>query len=177
MQYWQWILAVYLCVAPIFVSLAQISVLKFPTENPFFLGMPYSPFPQVFYFPIFESIFFLALSFFTTLALKSQKYRSSSFKIRLNILGFLIVINAIIFWFGINLAQRAVILEYLSAIDANGLHFLRLYMLPIMPEVFPENGEFAFKITMFTGIVGLIGIFTQYFILFNQKNKKSAKSA
>jgi len=166
----KWILPIYLFLAPLLVSLAQISVLDFPTENPFFMGIPYSPYPQVFYIPIFEGIFLMKLSISGTLILASQWYRELSIKIRFSILILFIAVTIVLFWFGINLAQRMVILEYLTAINANGLHFMEIFMLPIMPKVFPNNSEFPFTVLIMTGVIGLISIPTQYITLFNRNS-------
>ncbi|KAA3645665.1 MAG: hypothetical protein DWQ07_12050 [Chloroflexi bacterium] len=157
----QWVLSIFLFFAPLIVALAQISILDFPTKDPF-LGIPYSPYPQVLYLPLVVAIVLMILSISTTLALTSRWYGGFSVKLRLLFTTLLIVVNLTLFWFGIDLAQRAVIIEYLAAINANGLHFLSIFTLPIMPELFPDNGEFAFGVTIFIGIVGLVSMIAQH---------------
>ncbi len=134
----KWLLPIFLFLAPLVVAVAQFSVLEFPTKDYSMLdasgeNVAYSPYPQVFLYPIRYGFVVAILGTLSSFFLASKRYRALSSKIRLFVLMFLITVSIIVFWICINLAQRAVISEFLSAINANGFDFLIFFMPILMP--------------------------------------------
>jgi hypothetical protein len=183
----KWLLPIFLFLAPLVVAVTQLSVLEFPTKDYTMLdssgeNVTYSPYPQVLIDPIRYGFVLATLGTLTSLSLASKWYRELSSRIRLFILMFSITASVIAFWVCINLAQRAVIGEYLSAIDANGLNFLVLFMSRLTP--IPYSAPYGnrlhdmvpFATTIVTGIIGVAGIVLHFSLLFNQREKVSYQS-
>jgi hypothetical protein len=180
----KWLLPIFMFLAPLIVAVAQISVLEFPTKDYTTLDSSgdnpaYSPYPQVFFDPIRYGFVLATLGTLTSLSLASKRYQELPSKIKVFILIVSITVSVIMFWICINLAQRAVINEYLSATDANGLHFLVLFISILTPIPYSQPHQASgglhdmvpFVTIIVAGIVGVIGIILNYSLLFRQKGK------
>ena len=163
----RWFFLFYLFIAPLMVAFSQVLFLDFPKVN-FFTGASYSPFPQIFYVPLWISVVLLTIGVSLTLMLSYLDRRNVLGRYRRTIWVCQSLVLLIVFWFGINLSQRAVIFDYLAAINANGLHFLRMFSLPTVPEVFPKDGYLPFYTAIVTGSVGVIGIIIFYYTLYRR---------
>jgi hypothetical protein len=161
----------YLFISPIIVAAVQLSFLTFPTIN-FFTGASYTPYPQIFYLPIIIGFLLLVFGLLTTFALNYINQKSLFAKHKKVVWVGSPLLFSILFWFGINLSQRAVIFDYLSATNANGLHFLRMFSLPTLPEVFPRNGQIPFYTAVAIGMFGIVVIIANSYVIFHSKSQR-----
>lgn len=175
-------LPIFLFLAPLVVAVAQISVLDFPTKSNMMFdtlgdNLAYSPYPHIFFDPIRFGFILAALSMLSNFFLASKRYQGLPSKIKGFFLVFSITVSVVVFWVCINLAQRAVISEFLSAIDANGLNFLVLFISILTPIPYSApygnrvNDLVPFVTIISVGIVGVIGIVLNYSLLFKQKEQ------
>ncbi len=172
----KWRLPLFLLCAPVVTAFAQISVLDFPTTNPLFGNlMSYSPWPQVIYFPLGTGVALAIIGKIITSVLTSKYNISWSGVKKLSILSVSSIFMVITFWLGIYFSQQSIIFEYLVAINANGLHFLRLSKVPIIPEVFPHNVYQAFYIIVIVNLIGAVIIFSFHFFVFHRNRLHSVE--
>jgi len=168
------------------VAVAQISVLEFPTKDYTTIdssgeNATYSPYPQVFFDPIRYGFLLATLGTLTSFVLAGKQYRESPSKIKVSVLILSITVSIIVFWICINLAQRAVISEYLSAKNANGLNFLVLFISILTP--IPYSAPYGSRVhdmvpfvtIVIAGILGVIGIVWNYSLFFKQKELKKQR--
>ncbi len=166
----RWFFLLYLFIAPIIVAVSQASILEFPTVSAL-TGLPYDPFPRIFYFPALIGFFLLEIGAITTSILATIKYRNipRGFGIVIRVLSPFIFL--FLFWFGINLSQRTVILDYLNAVNTHQLSLLGMFYLPGMPEVFPKLGFLPFYVIIAVGIIGLLATIVQSYVVLVEKSR------
>jgi hypothetical protein len=166
----RWFFLLYLFIAPVIVAVSQASILEFPTINAL-TGSTYDPFPRVFYFPALIGIFLLQIGGITTsiLANTKQKDIPRQFGNAIRVLSPLIFLY--LFWFGINLSQRTVIVEYLNTVNTHQLPLQGMFYLPGMPEIFPKLGFLPFYVVLAVGIGGLLVTILQSYLLLVEKTE------
>jgi len=166
----RWFFLLYFFVAPVIVAVSQASILEFPTINAL-TGSTYDPFPRVFYFPALIGIFLLQIGGITTsiLANTKQKDIPRQFGNAIRVLSPLIFLY--LFWFGINLSQRTVIVEYLNTVNTHQLPLQGMFYLPGMPEIFPKLGFLPFYVVLAVGIGGLLVTILQSYLLLVEKTE------
>jgi hypothetical protein len=164
----RWFFLLYLFIAPIIVAVSQASILEFPTVNAL-SGSTYDPFPRIFYFPALIGLFLLQVGAITISILATIKDRNVSrrFGNAIRVLSPLAFLY--LFWFGINLSQRTVIVEYLNTVNTHQLPLQGMFYLPGMPEIFPKLGFLPFYVVVAVGIGGLMAMIVQSYLLLVKK--------
>jgi len=166
----KWFFLLYLFIAPVIVAVSQASILEFPTIDAL-SGSTYDPFPRIFYFPALIGLFLLQFGAITTSILATIKDRNISrrFGTVIRVLSPLAFLY--LYWFGINLSQRTVIVEYLNAVNTHQLPLQGMFYLPGMPEIFPKLGFLPFYVVIAIGIGGLLATILQSYLLLVEKSE------
>ena len=164
----RWPFFLYCFCSPIIISIVQASTLDFPEVDPFF-GNSYSPWPHILTFPIelgLSSVILGAIAMFLLIR-GTIKIRNKTMKLLL--LCFIVITTSVLMWIFLVLSQRSTVLEYLGAINANGLHFLIFFTLPLFPIMVNTNGYVPFYLTIGAGILGSIITALFYFQVYREK--------
>src|SRR5688572_23235598 len=148
----RWFFLLYLLIAPVIVAVSQASILEFPTSDAL-TGSSYDPFPRIFYFPALIGFFLLEIGAVTTSILATIKRRNVPRAFGNTILVLSPLVFLFLFWFGINLSQRTVIVEYLNTVNTHQLPILGMFYLPGAPEIFPKLGFLPFYVVIAIGIL------------------------
>jgi len=160
----RWYFLLYLFIAPIIVAVSQAIILEFPVVTKS-TGSPYDPFPEIFYIPGLIGLVLLAAGAMATSILETTNRTNLPRGVG-NVLRVLSpLIFLFLFWFGVNLAQRSVIVNYVNVISTNQLSMLGMFYLPGLPEVFPKLGFLPFYTAIVIGVVGLLATVVQWYIL------------
>ena len=145
------ILGFYLLISPTIVTVAQLSVLSFPSIDPL-MGIPASPYPEVFFPPIRYGLLLLIIGY--TIDFLFNKKEGPKY-IKAAWIGSSLLFS-VVFWLSITSSQRAVIMKYLNATNANGFHFLGRIFPPMLPEVFPKTAYLPYYTVLIIGILGVL---------------------
>jgi hypothetical protein len=152
----------YLFIAPIIVAVSQASVLEFQTRNLF---------PEIFYFPILIGLFLLTIGALTTSVFETIKHKDIPDKYGWPIWVLSLLAFLYLFWFGINLSQRMVIVDYLDAINPTRSPFLGIFYLPTTPQVYPKMGFLPFYTIIVVGVIAALATVAYCHILFMKKRR------
>jgi hypothetical protein len=161
----RWYFLLYLFIAPIIVAVSQATILEFPLVTKS-TGVPYNPFPGIFYVPGLIGLVLLAAGAMATSILETTNRTNLPRGLEGLIRTLSPLIFLFLFWFGVNLAQRAVIVDYVNVTSTNQLSLLGMFYLPGLPEIFPKLGFLPFYTAIGIGVVGLLATTIQWYILF-----------
>jgi hypothetical protein len=161
----RWYFLLYLLIAPIIVAVSQATILEFPLVTKS-TGAPYNPFPGIFYIPGLIGLILLAAGAMATSILETANRTSLPHRLG-GVIRFLSpLIFLFLFWFGVNLAQRSVIVDYVNVISTHQLSLFGMFYLPGLPEIFPKLGFLPFYTAIGIGVIGLLATVIQWYVLF-----------
>ena|SRR5688572_29894792 len=166
----RWFFLLYLFIAPLIVAFSQASILEFPTVD-VVRGSDYDPLARIFYFPTLIGFFLLALGVLTTSILETIKRRDIPRKYASPVWMLSALVFLFLFWFGVNLSQRSVIIEYLGSLNPSRSPILGMFYLPTTPEIFPKMGFLPYYTTIVVGILAVLFTMAYCYTLFVDKHR------